>query len=152
MPTEKMSYFFNTLDMHLRLGKAPRTAIEHTVQYYADLFEPGYDKAHPVPSPTTRSSAPVKPANCTCAYPAMMARNPSGHAPDCPVYVAYWSKVESSQAPAKPARAKMKLKTFISELQKTLEHYGDIDVDCEDFEVKVIQEDDKDDQYLIAFI
>lgn len=42
-------------------------------------------------------SNPIKPADCTCPYPAAMARNPSGHGPDCPVYKTYWSEVERSK-------------------------------------------------------
>ena len=32
-----------------------------------------------------------KPEACTCQYPTVVARNMCGHAPDCPVYIA-WAK------------------------------------------------------------
>lgn len=46
----------------------------------------------------------------------------------------------------------IKLSYLLSELKDLYEHYGDIDVDCDDFfEVKVIQQEDKDETYFVSF-
>ena len=33
-----------------------------------------------------------KPADCTCDYPRLRARNPSGHAPGCPAWDRWWKR------------------------------------------------------------
>lgn len=45
----------------------------------------------------------------------------------------------------------IKLSFFLKELNDLYEHYGDIGVDCKDFQVEVTEYPDKDETYLITF-
>ena len=59
----------------------------------------GHSGAHG-PSWDPDSEVQPKPADCTCVYPRLVARNMTGHAPDCPTHartIAEWNALGAQQ-------------------------------------------------------
>jgi hypothetical protein len=46
-----------------------------------------------------------KPESCTCQYPTVICRNMNGHAPDCPVYIAWANDMKNKASTQQPLPA-----------------------------------------------